>query len=285
MNRANCVTYNLKCKSLIAVLAKWPIRLLLDFLFCLLSHGCLLDAWLQERRSVPLILCRPRRIPPPCHHLALVMGGMWWQDTLKMILFKGTSFYHCRHLNPDQGIWRATDGHPYFVLYILYTTHTYPLTYQTSIKIFKTGLLCVPICYYGACMCVWIIHVCLCVSKNERNRGHKICSIITRKRLGRRWKASYWFLKGPDSSPECFISSALFILHIKDSIFLWILIAVKALDPCLRAEMRTGAVLTVLREKWDVGGRWPAVVLSNHKQAKPDDIQYILYRNTLKALL
>lgn len=80
------------------------------------------------------------------------------------------------------------------------------------------------------CACVWYI-ICLCVSRHWG--GHKICRIITRKRLGRRWKASYWFLKGPDSSPECFISSALFVLHIKDSIFLWILIAVKAADPLL----------------------------------------------------
>lgn len=71
---------------------------------------------------------------------------------------------------------------------------------------------------------------CLCACE-QAWRGNKICRIITRKRLGRRWKASYWFLKGPDSSSECFISSALFVLHIKDSIFSWILIAVKTADP------------------------------------------------------
>lgn len=75
---------------------------------------------------------------------------------------------------------------------------------------------------------MWHI-ICLCVSRHRG--GHKIWRIITRKRLGRGWKASYWFLKGPDSSPECFISSAFFVLHIKDSIFLWILIAVKTTHP------------------------------------------------------
>ena len=104
-----------------------------------------------------------------------------------------------------------------------------------------------------ACLraCVWYI-ICLCVSRHRG--GHEIWRIITRKRLGRRWKASYWFLKGPDSSPECFISSALFVLHIKDSIFFWILIAVETAHP-LPAEGRTRAVLTVSRHErgmWDV---------------------------------
>ncbi len=109
--------------------------------------------------------------------------------------------------------------------------------------------VCVCVCL---CACVWYI-ICLCVSRH--GGGHKIWRIITKKRLGRRWKASYWFLKGPDSSPECFISSALFVLHIKDSIFLWILIAVKTAHPLL-AEGRTRA-LTVSRQKRDVGCMWP----------------------------
>ncbi len=126
--------------------------------------------------------------------------------------------------------------------------------------------VCVCVCAYditgdsGECVCVRMF-MCLCVvhymfvCKQAWGGGHKIWRIITKKRLGRRWKASYWFLKGPDSSPECFISSALFVLHIKDSIFLWILIAVKTAHPLL-AEGRTRA-LTVSRQKRDVGCMWP----------------------------
>lgn len=44
---------------------------------------------------------------------------MWWQDTLRVILFKGTSLCHWQHFNPDQGVWLAAALSD-FTLYVQY---------------------------------------------------------------------------------------------------------------------------------------------------------------------